>query len=115
MQLYLLVLLSEAYGVVQQAATGVHMLTEALACGEQNGEHWYDAEVYRLRGEMLWQSSHPIKDVEQHLSQALDVACRQHARASELRAAMSLCRLWQHQGEAGRSRTAPGAGLQQVY
>jgi predicted ATPase len=104
MQPYLLALLAEAYGMIQQADTGLQVLTEALTWGEQSGEHWYDAEIYRLKGKLLWQRSQPAKDIEQELCRALDLARPQHARVLELRAAISLCRLWQQQGKRAEAR-----------
>ena len=62
------------------------------------GERFWEAEVYRLQGELLLASPgdhHPKADACFH--QALDVARRQGAKSLELRATMSLSRLWQRQ------------------
>src|SRR5262245_30833786 len=67
---------------------------------EATEERWWEAEVYRLKGALLLQL--PLLDVDQAeacFQQALDVARRQQAKALELRAAMSLSRLWQQQGQ----------------
>jgi predicted ATPase len=63
-------------------------------------ERLYAAEVYRLRGELLRQQSAAQQgEAEEHLHQALTIARRQQAKSWELRAAMSLARLWQQQGK----------------
>jgi predicted ATPase len=63
-------------------------------------ERWWEAELYRLQGELLRQLPRPdVGQAEACFQQALDVARRQQARALELRAALSLARLWQGQGK----------------
>jgi predicted ATPase len=65
----------------------------------------YEAEVYRLRGELLLQQSAAQQgEAEASLQQALTVARRQQAKSLELRAAMSLSRLWQRQGKRDEAR-----------
>ena len=67
---------------------------------EQHKERWWEAEVYRLRGVLLLkQPGTPPAEAETWLRRALDVARRQEAKSLELRAAMSLSRLWQQQGK----------------
>jgi predicted ATPase len=67
---------------------------------EQHNERWWEAEVCRLRGVLLLrQPGTPQAEAETWLQRALDVARRQEAKALELRAAMSLARLWQQQGK----------------
>ena len=66
---------------------------------EQHEERYWEAEVCRLRGVwLLRQPGTPQAEAETWLKRALDVARRQEAKALELRAAMSLARLWQQQG-----------------
>ena len=66
----------------------------------QQEERWWAAEVARLRGVLLLrQPGTPPAEAETWLRRALDVARRQEAKALELRAAMSLSRLWQQQGQ----------------
>src|SRR5262249_33888084 len=85
---------------VGQTAEGLEALAEALATVAQSRVRWWEAELYRLRGELLLQHVVPQPgEVEAWLQQALDVARRQEAKALELRAAMSLARLWQSQGK----------------
>jgi predicted ATPase len=75
-------------------------LAEAHTLVEQQEERWWEAEVCRLRGVVLLrQTGMPQAEAETWLQRALDVARRQEAKALELRAAMSLARLWQQQGK----------------
>jgi predicted ATPase len=72
---------------------------------EQHDERWWEAEVCRLRGFfLLGQPGTPPAEAEAWLRQALDVARRQQAKSLELRAAMSLARLWQRQGKRAEAR-----------
>jgi predicted ATPase len=67
---------------------------------EQHEERWWEAAVCRLRGVLLlWQPETSQAEVEAWFQRALDVARRQEAKSLELRAAMSLSRLWQQQGK----------------
>jgi predicted ATPase len=91
--------LADAYGKVGQPEQGLRVVAEALA-EVHKGLRYYEAELYRLRGELLLGVSadnHP--QAERSFQQALDIARRQQAKAFELRAAMSLSRLWQRQGK----------------
>jgi predicted ATPase len=88
----------------------------ALAVVDKTAERFYEAELYRLKGELTLQAEghgrragvvtpssticHPHgEEAETCFQQALTVARRQQAKAWELRAAMSLARLWQRQGK----------------
>jgi predicted ATPase len=81
------------------------VLEEALEALPTAEDHFYEAEVYRLKGALLL-----ARSVEQHaeaatcLRQALDIARQQQAKSLELRAAMSLSRLWQQQGKQAEAR-----------
>jgi predicted ATPase len=100
-----LALLAERCGQGGQAEEGLHVLAEALAAVHTTGEHFYEAEIYRLKGEILWrQAAGREHEAEACLHQALDVAHRQEAKALELRATMSLSRLWQQQGKRAKAR-----------
>jgi predicted ATPase len=90
-------MLAEAYGSVGQAEAGLATLTEALAAVDKTD--FYEAELYRLQGEVLVRQTVPnTPQAEACFQQALAVARRQQAKAWELRAATSLARLWQQQG-----------------
>jgi predicted ATPase len=110
---HLLTLLAEASGLLGQTEGGLAALEEALTLVEQTGERYYEAELHRQRGELLLRceaKSHPAPDsqdqheAERCFQHALDVARQQQAKSLELRAAMSLSRLWQHQGKRAEAR-----------
>jgi len=97
---YHLALLAEVSVQGRQSATELEALAEALATLANRGTYWWEAELYRLRGELLLQ--HAVaqpEEAEACFQQALAVAHRQQARSLELRAAMSLARLWQQHGK----------------
>jgi predicted ATPase len=97
---YQLALLAEAYGQAGHPEAGLSCLAEAVTRVEATAERWWGAEVSRLQGELLLRLPRPdIPQATACLHQALDVARRQQARALELRAALSLSRLWQYQGK----------------
>jgi predicted ATPase len=77
-------------------------MEEALAAVQHNEEGHYEAEVYRLKGELLLAQEgnrQTVAEAEACFQQALDIARRRQAKSWELRAAMSLARLWQQQGK----------------
>jgi predicted ATPase len=91
---------------------GLQALAEAHTLVEQHEERYWEAEVHRLRGVLLLrQTGTPPAEAETCFHQALDVARRQQAKSLELRAAMSLARLWQQQGK----RDEAGELLAPVY
>jgi predicted ATPase len=72
---------------------------------EQHEERFWEAEVCRLRGVLLLrQPGTPPAEAEACFQRALDIARRQEAKSLELRAAMSLARLWQQQGKRDEAR-----------
>jgi tetratricopeptide (TPR) repeat protein len=102
---YHLALLAEAYGQAGQPEAGLTCLAEALTLVEATEERWWEAELYRLQGQLLLYLPTPdAHQAEGCFRQALDVARRQQAKALELRAAMSLSRLWQQQGKRDEAR-----------
>ena len=97
---YLLSFLGEVYGAGGHSEAGLQVLDEALAAVRDTGERMYEAELYRLKGELLrMQSMDYAAEAEACLHQALALARHQQAKALELRAAMSLARLWHLQGK----------------
>jgi tetratricopeptide (TPR) repeat protein len=107
MQPFFLALQVEVYGVLQQYEAALHLLTDILRLAQATEQHFYDAELYRLQGELLlaWAGPrHPSEEAEASLHQALDVARCQAAKMWELRAAMSLSRLWHQQGKSAEAR-----------
>jgi predicted ATPase len=98
---YYLALLAEASAQSGQTAEGLEALAEALARLGKSEVQWWEAELYRLRGELLLQhAAAQPGEAEACFQQALAVARRQQAKSLELRAAMSLVRLWQRQGKS---------------
>ena len=101
---YYLALLAEACGRARQVGEGLTVLSEALAAVHDTGECWWEAELYRLKGELLRGSTEHDTDAKSCFHQALNIARRQQAKSLELRAAMSLSRLWQQQGQRAEAR-----------
>src|SRR5262249_53828785 len=105
---WFLALLAEAYGKWGKVEEGLSVLTEALGQVDRTGERYYEAELYRLKGELSLQSTvhspqsevtTPQSEAEGYFHKAIEVARRQSAKSLELRAVMSLSRLWQQQGK----------------
>jgi class 3 adenylate cyclase/predicted ATPase len=97
---YFLALLTEAYGEVGQPEEGLTVLVEALAIVDNTGERNWEAELHRRKGELLlMQQGQKLGEAEECFRKALDTTRRQQAKSLELRAAMSLSRLWQQQGK----------------
>ena len=118
---YYLALLAEAFGKMGQVQEGLRTLEEALDVVERTEERWYEAELYRLRGELLLnndecrmmnderrteeaKSIQHAAEAEASFHTAIEVARQQEAKSLELRAAMSLARLWQSQGKTSQAR-----------
>jgi class 3 adenylate cyclase/predicted ATPase len=106
---YFLALLAEAYGKAGQAEEGLATLAEALTMVDNSGERVYEAELYRLKGELTLQSSiqsleSRIKEAEVCFHKAIEIARQQSAKSLELRAVMSLSRLWRQQGKRDEAR-----------
>jgi predicted ATPase len=94
-----------------------HEALGALALGVtqagQQEQHFYDAELHRLRAETLLDiDGNALAEAEALFHQSLEIARRQEAKTFELRAATGLARLWQHQGkrDAARDLLAPVYG-----
>ena len=98
---YYLALLAEACRHAGQGTVGLTLIADASAQAATTGEGWWQAELYRLKGELLVQEggTHAVREAEECVRLALTVARRQQAKSLELRAAMSLARLWQQQGQ----------------
>jgi predicted ATPase len=97
--------LAEAYGQAEQPAAALRVVAEALTVVDRTEERLWEAELYRLKGRLLGaQTADSRVGAEAAYHQALAIARRQQARSRELRAAMSLSRLWQQQGKRGEAR-----------
>jgi predicted ATPase len=92
--------LAEAYDGMGQATEGLPVLTEALTIAHNTGERFWEAELHRRKGALLLaRSAEQHAEAEICFQQALDIARRQQAKSLELRAAVSLSRLWRQQGK----------------
>jgi class 3 adenylate cyclase/predicted ATPase len=110
---YWLALLAEAYGKGGQVEEGLAAVAEALDFVDRTGERCYEAELYRLKGELSLKSrqdktsrdkSEVEKEAEACFQKAIEIARQQSAKSLELRAVMSLSRLWQHQRKSAAAR-----------
>jgi predicted ATPase len=102
---YFLALLIEAYRRKGQVAEGLDRLAEALEIIHKTGEGNSEAEIYRLKGELLLQQSQDNSSkAEACFLKAIEVAQRQQAKSLELRSTVSLARLWQAQGKHHEAR-----------
>jgi predicted ATPase/class 3 adenylate cyclase len=119
---YYLALLAETHGRVRQAEEGLAVLAEALAAVHKTGDRMYEAELYRLKGQLTLQkfqvsgSKFQVQEslessvqsleseAEECFLRAIEVARKQQAKSWELRAVMSLSRLWQQQGQIEEAR-----------
>jgi predicted ATPase len=124
-------LLAEKYGKNGRAAEGLAVLAEAFTLVEKNGERWWEAELYRLRGELLLKAAGSRRQAERQtkttkrglapipqssltmqrsaeaeacFQKAIELARQQHAKSLELRAVISLARLWRQQGKKQQAR-----------
>jgi predicted ATPase len=108
---YNLALLADSLGKARRREEGLSVLAEALALIDKNGEYHYEAELYRIKGELLSQigiaktrKTANETEAEECFQQAVSIARRQSAKSWELRAAVSLSRLWQRQGKKKAAR-----------
>jgi predicted ATPase len=107
---YHLGLLAKAYGKAGQTEEGLSVLAEALDGVGETGERFYEAELYRLKGALTLQSKVPSPrskveaEAEGCFLKAIEIARRQQAKSLELRAVMSLSRLWRQQGKKRQAR-----------
>ena len=120
----LLALLAEALHLAGRSKDASVVLAEALAVAERNSEHYYDAELYRLKGELILMSStgaalaqaaalgsvrveggrRALTEAEECFHQSIKIAQRQKVRSLELRASTNLARHYQNQGRFEEAR-----------
>ncbi len=110
---WVLALLAEALGNESRAEEALKVLAEALAVSSKNGNHNYEAEIYRLKGQLLLVASRAEDrtEAESCFRRAIDIARRQQAKSWELRAVTSLGRLLQKQGK----KEEPRQMLNEIY
>jgi len=92
---YYFSLLARAYIKAGRFDEGLGTLDQALKVTLQNNEHWWDAELHRLYGELIALQGAGVDKVEQVFHRSIEIARSQGAKSLELRAATSLARLWQ--------------------
>ena len=105
-QPFLLGMLAEAHGKGGLTEEGLTALGEALAIVNKTGERFWEAELYRLKGELTLQQGSQFKvqdEAEECFRTAIDIARRQNTKSLELRAVMSLSRLWEHRGKKAQT------------
>lgn len=127
-QPYFLALQAEVYGKVGQREKALSLLAQALAAVHSSGERRLEAELYRLKGQLLLQpeargwrpetsslssqasnlkplvSREVEREAEECFLKAVEIARQQSAKSLELRAVVSLCRLWKGQGKAEQAQ-----------
>jgi adenylate cyclase len=120
---HFLALLTEGYKEMGRVEEGLSALAEALAVVDKTGERWYEVELYRLKGELTLQqwkvesqkskvpnpqplapSTQVEGEAEKCFLKAIEIAQKQQAKSLELRATVSLARLWQSQGKRHAAR-----------
>jgi predicted ATPase len=106
-----LILLADAKGMAKRRDEGLEHLAEAERLIAETEERWAEAELHRVRGELL-RAGDDIAGAERSFSQAIGIAQQQSAKFWELRAAISLAQLWREQGkrDAARDLLAPTYG-----
>jgi predicted ATPase len=110
---WFLVCLTTAYAELGQFDAAWRCIGEAVTAMETTKERWSEAEVNRIAGEITLKSPEPAAaKAEAYFERALAVARQQQAKSWELRAAMSMARLWRDQGkrEEARELLAPVYG-----
>ncbi|MFL5664756.1 MAG: ATP-binding protein [Ktedonobacteraceae bacterium] len=101
---YYLSLLAQVYGKAGRAEEGLASIDEAVAEARVHNERWWDAELHRLRGEFLLMGGADASDAEAAFLHAIAIARSQQARSLELRATMSLARVWSTQKRSDDAR-----------
>ena len=122
---FFLALLAEVHGKAGQVEEGLAALAEALTVVDKSGERFYEAELYRVKGELTLQQESqkakgksqkskipntqqltpsPQAEAEACFLKAIAIAQKQQAKSLELRATMSLARLWRSQGKRAEAR-----------
>ena len=116
-------ILAEAHGKAGKPEEGLQEIAKDLAFVESSGERFVEAELYRIKGELLLKKAEIeakkkgktedeiVEQSEMCFHKAIEVARPQKAKSWELRATMSLCRLWQRQGKKEEARKI----LQDIY
>jgi predicted ATPase len=92
--------LARAYAELGQFEHAWRCIDEAMTAAETTKERWHEADIHRIAGEITLLSH----NAETYFERALSVARAQQAKSWELRAAMSMARLWRDQGKRNEAR-----------
>jgi predicted ATPase len=85
-----------------QLDVGMEILRELIVWAEQSGQHWLDAELHRVQGELLLRRDPPnVSTAEDAFNKAVEIARSQQTKTFELRGALGLARLYGADGRAG--------------
>jgi tetratricopeptide (TPR) repeat protein len=98
-QTHRLAMLVEMHLLADQIDKAQTVLDEACSISHEKSERFWDVELYRLQGDLLLAQG-ADSQAEDAYHQALEIARQQQAKSLELRALMTLCRLWQRQGKS---------------
>jgi predicted ATPase len=97
--------LARAYTDLDQFDEASRYIGEAMTALDTTKERWWEADIYRMAGEIALRSSGPDRPrAEAYFERALGVARQQQAKSWELRTALSLARLWREQGKPQQAR-----------
>jgi predicted ATPase len=97
--------LARAYAELGQFDDAWRCISEAMATVYTSSERWYEADLHRIAGEVVLRSPEPdATKAEGYFERALTIARAQQAKSWELRAAISLARLWRDQGKVKQAR-----------
>lgn len=108
---YFMATLADCYSKSGRLSEALTTLNEAFSYTNKNSDLWYEAEMYRLKGEFLLKESNNITRAEEAFLKAITIAQNQQAKLLQLRATTSLARLWQSQNK----QTAAYEKLSEIY
>jgi len=97
-------LATNIYSQIGQSAKGLELIEESLTLVNNTEHRTWEAELYRIKGDLLLQQGEVESEIEPCYENSLEIARAQEAKSFELRAVMSLARLWQNQGKSKEAR-----------
>ena len=108
--------LAKAYADLGKFDDAWRCIGEALSAVETTKEKWCEANIHRIAGKIALMPPEPdVAKAEAYFDRSLTVACQQQAKSWELRASMSLARLWRDQGKPQQARELARSGLRLVH
>jgi predicted ATPase len=97
--------LARAYAELNLFDDARRSMVEAMTTLERTGETWYEPEIHRMAGELVLKEPQPdAAKAEAHFERAMAIARQQQAKSFELRAVMSMARLWRNQRKHDKAR-----------